>query len=554
MERRASIKKMLGMEQPESIPKSPNSIVNTSGLEPYSGEWTYSQAAHLAKRCMFGPDHATIQYFAVNGMTASVDELLMDLPLPEPPLNYDFEDDPEVPIGETWVEANYYNDIQGLGAYRSRSIRGWIMGRALSKEKSVMEKMVLFWHNHFPVSNINDGRFLYRYINTLRKRALGDFRELVKEITIDPSMLRYLNGNQNTREAPNENYARELLELFTIGKGDLAGAGDYTTFTEDDVVAMAKVLTGFRDYGHNYYSEYNFGTYYTQNRHDTSNKQLSYRFNNTIIFNNNENEYKDLIDVIFEQDEVSRFICRKLYRWFVYYKITPEVETNVIEPMAQILRDNNYIIKPALEALLKSEHFYDHVMLGCMIKNPMDFALTIFNQFNIKINENLSPKYRLWIGIFNFIGLMQMEYFNPPSVAGWKAFYQDPGFYQIWINSVTLPLRMQLSDLLVYVGANVDDFRLIVEPLELIADFENPTDVNELLRELAQIIYPHELKENQYGFLKEILIPGLPDFEWTVEYGEYLADPENDEVKKSVESKLQSLLLSMCRMPEYHLI
>jgi hypothetical protein len=556
MDRSTTIKKPQGVNSPVATDKSFKipTISTNSGLNPYSGEWNNQLASHLAKRTLFGVNYETIKYFASQGMDKSVDELLMDRPLPEPPLNYDFEDDPEVAIGETWVEANYYNDIGGLGAYRARSIRGWTMGLALSQERSIREKITLFWHNHFPISNIADGRFLYRYSNTIRTRALGDFKELVKDITIDPSMLRFLNGNQNSKNAPNENYARELLELFTIGKGDLVGAGDYTNYTEDDVVAIAKVLTGWRDYGHNYFSEFNFGSYFTLDRHDTGNKQLSHRFNNAIIQNNGELEFRDLIDLIFMQDEVSRFICRKLYRWFVYYQIDEDVEANVIEPMAQILRDNDYNIKPALSALLKSEHFYDEVLIGCMIKNPMDFALTLFNQFDIEINEELRPKYRLWLGIFNFIGLMQMEYFNVPSVAGWKPFYQEPGFYQIWINGVTLPLRTQLSDLLVFAGANVDDFILIADPFKLLSSFDDATEVNNMLMELSTIIYSQQLTENQIAVMKEILIPGLPDFEWTVEYGEYLADPENEEVRKSVEAKLKSLLLSMCRMPEYHLI
>lgn len=102
--------------------------------------------------------------------------------------------------------------------------------------------MTLFWHNHFVTAETNDPRLEYKYITTIRKNSLGNFKTLTKEITIDPAMLLYLNGNQNTSRAPNENYARELLELFTLGKGELAGPGDYTTFTEVDVAAIAKVL------------------------------------------------------------------------------------------------------------------------------------------------------------------------------------------------------------------------------------------------------------------------------------------------------------------------
>ena len=98
----------------------------------------------------------------------------------------------------------------------------------------------IFWHNHFVTADIGDRRVVYDYMNTLRTHALGDFRQFVKDITIDHAMLRYLNGNQNNKNAPNENYARELLELFTIGKGPLVAEGDYSNYTEDDIIAICR--------------------------------------------------------------------------------------------------------------------------------------------------------------------------------------------------------------------------------------------------------------------------------------------------------------------------
>ena len=109
--------------------------------------------------------------------------------------------------------------------------------------------MTLFWHNHFVVEfgDINDARMGYEYCRLLRQHALGNFKQLAKDVTVTPAMLRYLNGNQSTVGAPNENYGRELLELFTVGKGPLIGPGNYTNYTEADVQAAAKVLTGWRD-------------------------------------------------------------------------------------------------------------------------------------------------------------------------------------------------------------------------------------------------------------------------------------------------------------------
>ncbi|MBK9745017.1 MAG: DUF1800 family protein [Saprospiraceae bacterium] len=117
----------------------------------------------------------------------------------------------------------------------------------LKGDANIREKMTMFWHNHFVTADINDPRYNYIYISLLRKNALGNFKQLTKDITIDPAMLNYLNGRDNTGQAPNENYARELMELFTLWQSPLAGPGDYTTYTEDDIKEMARVLTGWID-------------------------------------------------------------------------------------------------------------------------------------------------------------------------------------------------------------------------------------------------------------------------------------------------------------------
>jgi uncharacterized protein (DUF1800 family) len=160
-------------------------------------------------------------------------------------------------------------------------------------------------------------------------------------------MLLYLSGSQNTNAAPNENYSRELLELFTIGKGDAVGNGDYSNYTEDDVIEMAKVLTGWRVRGlNNPDSQVSF---FANGKHTSGTKNLSHRFNNATISENGDHEYKDLIDLIFEQEECSKFITRKLYRWFVNSEITDEIETNIILPLAEIIRNNEYDISQALK-------------------------------------------------------------------------------------------------------------------------------------------------------------------------------------------------------------
>ena len=220
MDRRATLATMLGRGQEKShatqLSTKASTTVTTlnTGLEPFAGEWTFEQAAHLLRRATFGPSVDHIKEAVANGLDATIEQLFADLDLPAPPINFDEEEDPHVPIGQTWITAPY-NDNKNVKPYRWRSFRAWIVMNIVEEGISIREKMTLFWHNHFAVNNVNDPRFIYRYFNLLRSNAWGNFKDLVKDMTIEPAMLRFLNGNQNTESAPNENYARELLELFT---------------------------------------------------------------------------------------------------------------------------------------------------------------------------------------------------------------------------------------------------------------------------------------------------------------------------------------------------
>jgi hypothetical protein len=219
MDRRATIASLLG--RPPAKAQAPPVPILNSGLEPYVGPWGYEQAAHLLRRAMFGPAYEQIKTAAELGLATTLQQLFEERPLPEPPLNHNNQNDPAVPIGATWVDAPYSTAVN-LRPYRMQSLRAWTMQQLFQEGVSIREQLTLFWHNHFGVANVNDAKFRYIHANLLRSNAWGNFRELIKAVTIDPTMLRFLNGNQNTRNSPNENYARELLELFTIGKGPQA--------------------------------------------------------------------------------------------------------------------------------------------------------------------------------------------------------------------------------------------------------------------------------------------------------------------------------------------
>ncbi|MFZ1370731.1 MAG: DUF1800 family protein, partial [Ferruginibacter sp.] len=354
--------------KPASFGASPSRTL--SGINPYTGPWTTNEVIHLLKRTMFGATKADVDFFKSMTMDQAVAAILnvpaVQLTPPPPLKNYansvnPADPDNAIPAGQTWVNTNT-ND-GGVNGARVLSFKNWWMGQLVNQDRNILEKLTLMWHNHFATETEVINRAIWAYQNNtiLRRNALGNFKQFAREITLDTGMLFYQNGYLNTNAAPDENYGRELQELFVVGKGaDNATQG----FAEADVKAAAKVLTGWQINGTTNTSFFN------SNRHDATNKQFSAFYNNTVITGRTGPtagglELDDLLNMLFSINDPSLHICRKLYRWFVYYEIDAAAEANVIAPLAQIFRTNNYEIKPVLEALLKSEHFFDVLNQGC---------------------------------------------------------------------------------------------------------------------------------------------------------------------------------------------
>jgi uncharacterized protein (DUF1800 family) len=537
-------------------------------LDEYLGAWTATQARHLLRRTTFGPSIQMVENAVKLGLNATITALFAPLAMPSPPLKSIPDgtgnnqlDDPGATYGKTWVNAAPFPNINPpmlrnrVLRARSKSLYSWTVLQMHYSELSITEKMALFWHNHFVVGDATIAHREYVYYSLLRSFALGNFKELTKQITVDPSMLVYLSGGENTNVAPNENYSRELLELFTVGKGKLVGPGDYTNYTEQDVVEIAKVLTGWRVAQLTTASQL---ATFTSTRHTTGQKKLSPRFNNAVIAENGANEYKDMIEVIFKQDECARFITRKLYRWFVNYDISSDVETNIIKPLAVILKNNNYEIAPALKVLLKSQHFFETT--ACMIKSPMDLMMSATRGLGIKPPQgNVEQEYDHAYNIYITSTDLEQSLFYHPNVAGWKAYYQEPQFYKLWINNLLLPKRHQFCKLMVEGGTfsyNDVNYKVtnLVPMLEIVSKITDAADPNALINKLAEILFNYKITANQVKSLKDILIPGLPDFEWTVEYSDYLINPTDATLKKSVENKLKNLFSVMVRMSEFQIM
>lgn len=518
----------------------------TTGLEPYSGPWNTKTAAHLLRRTIFGPKRSEIFSTASGSLSDTLTSLFAAQPTPDPPIG---------PSGQTWVNSPYDSANEGLYA---SYLKAWWVGLMVNQGISMREKMVLFWHNHFVTEyvDVQDSRFLYRQLALFRQYALGNIKELVKAVTIDPAMLRYLNSNTNIVGKPNENYARELQELFTIGKGPELAQGNYTNYTEQDVQAAAKVLTGFYDVGFRNTQNATIGYAFDPRRHDTSNKQFSSAYSNKVIPGktgpDGAKELDDLVEMIFAQPETAKFLCRKLYRWFVYYDIDANAEQNVIAPMADIMRANNYEVKPVLDALFRSAHFYDDNNIGCVIKNPADFTAGAIRQSGI-VTPSLATTafYRPFNELRVRAANLQMNLLDPPNVAGWAAYYQTPDFYEIWISTATLPLRGQFTDLLFTGLAG-----MTLDRIAYAATMSNPSDPWKLIDDLAEDLFPIAITKNQidYVMYNAMGLRQNGEYDWTLAWNAYNAPGGNTTANRNLVLKmLDPMLKFMFRMAEFQL-
>lgn len=573
MNRRSAFTTLFGASSSLAQPRQSTALPVAGGLSPYAGAWTYETAAHLLRRTSFGPSHAQITQAVKDGLNKTMDKLLAakditKLPLPEPPINPNYANDPTVPIGSTWINGASAAGDNLITQYRRNSIRAWAMEQMFVEASSLREKMTLFWHNHFVTADTADPRLEYKYINTLRQNALGNFKTLVKKMTIDTAMLIYLNGNQNTSKAPNENYARELLELFTIGKGNLAGPGDYTTYTEMDVAAIAKCLTGWKI--PNLRNSASLDSLFPTNAqginpdHDYNDKTLSPRFNSMVIKTPLTNgkkdgikEYEYLIDeAIFniKKNDAARFLATKLYRYFIYYKIDSSIESEIIAGLANQLIADGFEVAGTLKLLFSSQHFFSDAAYGAVIKSPYDFIFSTLKSMSFTAPSLLLEKYAYYFDVWNSTSGFQQVYFDHPNVAGWSAYYQEPSFHEIWITSATLPLRMTYAQNYVKKTVRVRNVTGLVG-LDLVAyigAFNNPKDVNVLIADIVAHQLPKAIQANQIAALKKELMQSSADSVWTTEYQSYINNP-NNQTRTVIDTRLKRLFTLLVSMPENYL-
>jgi len=275
--------------------------------------------------------------------------------------------------------------------------------RLVNPQSVLNEKMTLFWANVF-VCRDNTIWHLLQYNNTLRNHALGNFKNFVKAIAKEPSMSKYLNNKQNVKASPNENFARELMELFTLGIGN---------YSEKDIKESARAFTGW-----NFKKDGSF--FLKQKQHDFGKKTFLGKTGN---FNGD-----DIIDIILEQKQCARFICLKVYKYFV----NPVVNKERVEELTNLFY-KDYDIKKLMNHIFNSNWFYDDENIGVKIKSPIELLVGIQKIIPIEFQKKRQLLY--------LQKMMGQILLNPPNVAGWKGNTK-------WIDSNTLMFRLKLASLL----------------------------------------------------------------------------------------------------------
>lgn len=542
-----------------------------ASLSPITETLDFRKAKHLLRRAsyVFGKE-------AINSLVGlSIEKAMDQLSL----IKDNSWEEPYDPIPTNNPDGNWLSSTELPNSFKGQSrkrriVSSWWWYNAL-QQTTLKHKLTFFLHTSFTVSK-DDGSgastYFYDHLRLLDFYAYGNIKTLAKKITFDNSMLYYLDNTTNNANNPNENYAREFLELFTILKGPQISDDDYTNYTELDIQQAAKVFSGIKTQIDRSIIDPDTNLPKGRirvNSHDTTNKTFSKAFNNqTIIGGNSEasiiSELDSFVEMIFDKEATAKSFCRKLYRFFVKNEISDEIENDIIGPLASELKNKNYELLPTVKKLLSSKHFFDvndqeqsDEIYGSQVKSPLQLVSEISTCFDLSIPNPTTNNYDFY-RFFNFIHNFYltssgMVLFSPDSVAGYPAHYQEPSYDRHWFSSNTVLARYKLilsflsgrnklgGNNLIYAQLNITNY--------VKQQIVNPSNAIALIKELSDILYPESIDNNRIDYFKENLVEGYPDYYWTDAWLTYINS--NDET--IVESRLNALITTMINVPEFQL-
>ncbi len=594
-------------------------------LNTLAGPLGKKRAAHLLRRTCLGGTIQEIDEFAL--LTAQeATARLFNSDLPDPILPADPD------TGAEWVESGgtdtENSDLENaLFNWHIGQMIGQGVDESLKLPYIFRERLVFFFHTHFTTkkSVVRNARALFYQMALFRLFAFDqedlertipstdpevpdevvssprNLKQLTKKLSLDNAMLRFLDGRFNVKGNPNENYARELLELYTIGRG-LEGNvpepefdGDYFTFTEQDVQEGAKVLSGYDTddalFDNNAIATVNQDPEtglpqgvlkggITANRHEEGIKTFSDRLGGASVTPDATltadlqvaDEISQLVDLIYDQQETSIHMCREIYRFFVYHQVDKALEDDIVQEMAGIFTANEYKLQPVLEALFTSQHFYDGAAgvddnnFGSIIKSPLELILGFMRTFNISM-----PDYQTELEAYNNfteriledMSDQGMDYYEPFEVAGYSAYHQFPIYNRSWITTNYLTNRYEFIRLSLSDGTNmemgqVDVFDFVEQ------NFQQAVIrvVDDFIIAMAEYVLPSaealsfsgtagELTVERLNYFKSLMlafdVDGDPEQEWTNRWNE-------NRDRNTRANQIMALLNAMLQSPEYQLM
>jgi uncharacterized protein (DUF1800 family) len=364
-------------------------------------------ARHLLSRAAFAAPAGEIETFARLTREQAVDRLLTDAARGRATPPPQWVNEPVTPPKEVrQMSPDERREWQRRNVSRGLDMRGWWLQEMIITRAPLAERMTLFWHNHFVSSQqkVRQPQYLYRQNLLLREHALGNFAVLLHAIARDPAMVIYLDNASNRKGRPNENFAREVMELFTLGEGH---------YGEGDIKEAARAFTGWS-------IDPAKGEFlFRRGAHDDGEK--------TVLGHRGNVDGDAVLDILLEQPQTAEFIVRKLWREFV----SPEPDAAQVTRIAAVFRQSRYDIRAALRALLTSDAFYAPQYRATLIKSPVDLVVGTLRQFQFTTGD--TAPFAL------VVAQLGQNLFAPPNVKGW------PGG-EAWINSTTLLARKQFLD------------------------------------------------------------------------------------------------------------
>ena len=555
--------------------RASRTIVN-AGLEAYTGTWGTVQKKHLLNRVLLG--YANRHLLDLNNLSLqkSLDLIFTPEKQPSVPVNdYDYEITKEetekqgflyIEPGKEYVFAP---EAKGAPGPRYNSHEAWLYRNMIQQSTSIHWRMLFFLKNLLVASG-GSVKMLYQYYMLLFNSSFKSYKSTVYKITLDPMMLDYLNLQNSHKNKPDENYARELQELFTVGKGP------NSQYTEDDVSTMARLLVGW---AFSYESKSNdngpISTQFNAVNHNTSDKQFSAFYGNRLIKGREgqegEKELDEAIDMIFSTNECALYLCRRLYQFFCYPIIDDTVEKNVITPMAELLRKNNYELMVPLRALLGSAHFFDTSFYNSMIKSPVEFMFGFYKEFDLnlfntttggdipkKFSDPLTANFYKYKNLQWEMSNIGLNFTNPPSVSGWPAYYQAPVFDLFWINSDTIAKRSNLGNSIakwgLYIGSGdiKGNVHIQIDKIKFVSSLKSPDNIDLVIDETVERIMSAPISDKAKARIKASVLAGNAASYYTQLYQSHMSKP-TEETRSTLSNRLENLFGALFQMGEIHL-